>query len=168
MKFLFFVLIPLTGFSQNSEIESLVQSIVENEIPVDYEYLNLVDSSFIIQPNFPFFEDEVKFQISQSDISDLNSDEFFQNKKDTILNWNNFQIENVKIKSKNQLPNFHINTYILIPFKTEKSKLDSLNLNKKENEIIVPIRKFWSKKRIQKEIQKVRYKQFENLPKEDS
>ena len=167
MKYLLFLIIPISVFSQNSDIERLVNQLVKDEIPTNFSYFNLVDSSFIIQANFPFFEDEVKFQISQSDIRDLNSSEFFQNRKDTILNWNNFQIENVKIKKEHEFPNFHIDSYILIPLKTEKSKLDSLNQNKKENEIIVPIRKFWSKKRINKEIQKNKYRQFENLPKED-
>lgn len=59
MKYLFFLMLPLGVFSQDLEIEKLVNQLVQDVIPADFEYFNLVDSSFAGHQN-PWLKDEIK------------------------------------------------------------------------------------------------------------
>lgn len=164
MKFIFLLLFPTILFSQNSEIEKLLNSIVEDEIPKQFSYFNLVDSSFIFQVRFPHFENDLKEIIYEYKIQDLDYNEFFKDRNDSILNFNNYNIEKARIYSEAKISNHFklLRKAILIPFNYPKDKLDSLNENKDFGEVIVPVRKNWNEKKINKKVDKA-WNEYEKL-----
>lgn len=162
MKYLFFLILPLGVFSQNLEIEKLVNQLVEDEIPADFEYFNLVDSSFAGLQD-PWLKDEIKEVAIEFNLTDLNPEDFLIHPKDSVLNWNDYKIEKARINSYNKIPKlfFNLYRYIIVNDKISKAELDSLYQNKNENEFIVPVKNHWGKKRIRKETEKIK-RDYEN------
>jgi len=143
-------------FSQNNEIEELVNKASEIVVPKDFKYYNLVDSSFVLDidrlaNSNPLLEKFIKnnpdFKLSE-----------FPSLSNGLgkLNWNNYKIEKAHLYSYNDIPKFatHLKLVTIISDKTSKSELDSLNRIKKYNEVIVPVKERWSKKRVEKEVEK--------------
>lgn len=169
MKYLFFLILPLGVFSQDLEIEKLVNQLVQDEIPADFEYFNLVDSSFAGHQN-PWLKDEIKEVAIEFNLTDLNPEDFLIHPKDSVLNWNDYKIEKTRINSYNKIPKLYFNLYryIIVNDKISKTELDSLYRNKKENEFIVPVKNHWGKRRIRKEAEKTKRDYQNFLQKEDA
>lgn len=163
MKFIFLLLFPTILFSQNSEIEKLINSIVEDEIPKQFSYFNLVDSSFTFQVFFPHFEEDLKEIISDYKIQDLDYNDFFQDRKDSVINFDYLNIDKARIYNEETIPHHFklIKKTTLVPFNYPKDRLDNLNENKYFDELIVPVRKNWSKKKINKKVDKA-WKDYEH------
>lgn len=141
---------------QNIEIQKLVNEVSKVVVPKDFRFYNLVDSSFILDimhliPYNPEFEkftkDNPAFKLS--DFSSA-TNELGQ------IDWNNYKINGAHLYPYNDVPKFatHLRLTTILSHKISKLELDSLNHFKKYNEIIVPIKKWWSKKRIEKEVEK--------------
>lgn len=158
MKYLFFLILPLGVFSQNLEIEKLVNQLVQDEIPADFEYFNLEDSSFNYSSVSPYdwFKKELKEIILEKQIKNLKVDDFSENKSDTKINWDQYNIERAKVNSFDNIPKFYSGyfTITFVPFDTPKVKLDSLYQYLNSVEIYVPVKRHWGYKRQNKEIKK--------------
>lgn len=168
MKYLFFLILPLGVFSQDLEIEKLVNQLVQDEIPADFEYFNLVDSSFVGHQN-PWLKDEIKETAIEFNLKDLNPEDFLIHPKDSVLNWNDFKIEKARINSYDKILKLHSNLYslMIVNDKISKAELDSLYQNKNENEFIAPVKNHWGKRRIRKEAEKTKRDYQNSLRKED-
>lgn len=148
-----FLSLSIICYSENNEIEKLINKAAEIVVPKDFKYYNLVDSSFVLNVNHltrynPLLEKFIKnnpdFMLSEF-LSSSNSVE--------KVDWNNFKIEKAHLYSYEDIPKFetHFKIVTIIPTNTSQHILDSLNSIKKYNEVIVPVKKWWSKKRIEKE-----------------
>lgn len=141
---------------QNIEIEKLVNEVSKIVIPKDFRFYNLVDSSFILDINRvisynsqleKFIEKESDFKLSEFLSASNNLGE---------INWHNYKIDGAHLYPYNDIPKFttHLRLTTIISSEISKFELDSLNHTKKYNEIIVPVKKWWSQKRIDKEVEK--------------
>ncbi|MNK59714.1 hypothetical protein D3C87_788320 [compost metagenome] len=157
-------------FGQNSETEKLVNAVVNDIIPKDYQYFNLIDSSFIYNRDYHLEDDELEYLTKEYPDFDFNKtiDKNRANKE--ILNWKNFKILKAKLYNFENLPEYR--TYnkhtVLIPFSESKITIDSLIKNKKKYELIFVYKKYWSKKKLKKEIDKAWKKRTDNIIKENS
>ncbi|PXV68068.1 hypothetical protein CLV62_10299 [Dysgonomonas alginatilytica] len=153
---LIFLSYSIFSFSQNSEIEKLVNVAYKTIVPKNFKYYNLIDSSFILDLKRTISCNPQLEKFIQAN-PDFKLSEFLSssNSLDRI-SWYNYKIEGANLYSYNDIPKFatHLQIVNLIPFKTSKSVLDSLNHNKKHNEVIVPVKRWWSKSRIEKETKK--------------
>lgn len=142
-------------FGQNSETEKLVNAVVNDIIPKDYQYFNLIDSSFIDHRTY-LAEEDVDYL--KKEYSDLDFDNIIDKNKTNkeILNWKNFKIEKARLYDFANIPEYHsYNQYsYLVPYNTPQNKFDSLVNNRKKNQLIIRYKKTWSKKRIEKETNK--------------
>lgn len=139
-------------FGQNDRIEQLINEVSEAVVPKDFNYFNLVDSSFAIDmKHLTFFNSRLKTFVENNPEFKLSA----SNGSDTI-NWRNYKITRAHIYAYDDIPKFatHSRTVHLIPFNTPKAEVDSLNRNKKYNEVFVPVKKRWSESRIEKEVEK--------------
>lgn len=154
--FLFLCSFTFLCLGQNLEIEKLVNEASKTVVPKDFRFYNLVDSSFILNINHltsynpqleKFIKNNPDFKLSEFLAASNNL------KK---MNWHDYKINGAHLYSYNDIPKFatHLQLTTIIPYKISKSELDSLNNNKKYNEVIVPVKKWWSKKKIKKEVQK--------------
>ncbi|NDV47212.1 hypothetical protein D0T49_09160 [Paludibacter sp. 221] len=157
-KLIIFIFLSYTilSFSQNNEIEKLVNKASGIVVPKDFKYYNLLDSSFVLDVNRlinynPLFEKFIKNNTDFKLFEFLSSFDSLEK-----ISWSNYKIEKAHLYSYDNIPKFatHSKLVTIISYKTSKSELDSLNRIKKYNEIIVPVKKWWPKKRIEKEIDK--------------
>lgn len=144
-------------FGQKAKIESLVNQAYKEIVPNNFEYYNLIDTSFVTRFDKYSFE---KYELDSllQKYSDFPIDIFIQKEKDNLfLNWATYNLDKAKVYSYENIPKFESQVRFnrLIPFNTSQQTIDSLKKTKKYNEVIIPIKKHWSKKRIDKEIKKV-------------
>lgn len=142
---------------QSLEIEKLVNEASKKVVPKDFRFYNLVDSSFILDINrlISSFNPQLEKFIKNN--PDFKLSEFLSASYDLgKIDWHNYKINGVHLYPYNDIPKFatHLQLVTIISYKISKSKLDSLNHCKKYNEVIVPVKKWWSKKKIKKEVEK--------------
>lgn len=163
------ILFPIFSFGQKNNIEILINQIYTDVVPENFEYYNLVDSSFTMDFNkYSILPEELTFL--KTEYKDFPYEEFIQNNKiSSIINWRDYHLEKAKIYSIDSIPKFQTQMQLtqFVPYKINQDKLDSLNRTKKYYEVIVPIKKNWSNKKIEKEIEKawkarVKYVKVEN------
>lgn len=157
------------SFGQNKEVENFINQAYLQIVPANYEYYNLIDSSFATE-----FDN---YSIEKNDLNQLLKDypdfpmTYFLQKgnESNILNWNNYHLDKAKVYSQKSIPKFESQSRInkLIPFKTSRQKLDSLEKTKEYYEAIVPIKHSWSDKRRNKEIKKAWTKYSNSIKTED-
>ena len=158
MRNCFYLLLLLSclSFGQAKEnIEELINIAYKEIVPADYNYFNLVDSSSVMKLNkydLDFREHKKFFEENP----DFNPEEFIT--KATIaqrLNWKDYIIEKAVIKAYKDFPRYayHVRVSGLVPFNTPQRVIDSLKSNKRYD-IVVPVKKSWTKKRIEKETEK--------------
>lgn len=143
-------------YGQKSEIENLINQASKKVVPTNFEYYNLIDSSFISNFGEHSLEPR-KLKELLKEHPDFPLEKFIKTQKDRyILNWADFNLKNAKIYPYATIPKFESQIRIvqLRPFNTPKPLLDSLKKSKKYNEIIVPVKRYWSEKRINKETEK--------------
>ena len=148
--------IAFNGFSQDSEIKSLIYSVAQDCVPENYKYFNLIDSSFILYLEKSSFDrfDEIKFSNKNNDFK---LGEFVKNnKKSKQFLWEPFSIPKAIINDYKHIPKFESSTRtnILVSKRIKKSTFDSLVQNRNYNEIVVKVGKNWSSKRKKRKIDK--------------
>lgn len=145
-----------TLFGQKAAFENLINQIYTERVPENFEYYNLVDSSFVTKfDKYSLERDELSFL--QKQFSDFPYKDFIEASKNcSTINWINYDLKNAKIYSIDSVPKFEsqIRLIRVVPKKISPVELDSLNRNKKLYEVILPVKKHWSKSRIDKEVQK--------------
>lgn len=156
-------------FGQNTDFENLINQIYTDIVPKDFEYYNLVDSSFITKfDQYSLEPDELT--VIKTKYRDFPYEKFIQKSKIfEIINWKNYHLKNAKIYSIDSIPKFEsqIKSTILVPYKINQEELDSLNKVKKYYEVIVPIKKSWGRKKIDKEIEKTWDERSKNVKAEN-
>lgn len=166
--FIFFIL-SISCLSQTLEIEKLVNKASTIVVPNDFKYFNLVDSSFIL---------DIKCLISYNpqiqkfikDNPDFKSAEFLSTSNNLEKkHWHSYKINRVHLYPYNDIPKFttHLRIIKEVPYKTPKSELDSLSRTKEYNQVIVPVKKWWSKKRGNREIEEKWAERHNNTKLED-
>lgn len=156
-KLILFIFLFYSTFclGQRLEIEKLVNEASKIVVPNEFKYYNLVDSSFILDikrltsynPQLEkFIKDNPDFKLAEF-LSASNDLEKFD--------WHNYKINRAHLYSYNNIPRFatHSRLSTIISYKISKYELDSLSHTKKYNEVIVPVKKWWSKKRIEQEVE---------------
>lgn len=141
---------------QNIEIEKLVNEVSKIVIPKDFRFYNLVDSSFILDINrITSYNSQLEKFIKKH--PDFKLSEFLSASNNLEkINWHNYKIDGAHLYSYNDIPKFatHLRLTTIISYEISKFELDSLNHTKKYNEIIVPVKRWWSQKRIDREVNK--------------
>ena len=149
-------LISNISFGQKADFENLIHQIYKDRVPENFKYYNLVDSSFVTKfDKYSLEHDEISFL--QKHYSDFPYEELINASNNCyVINWKNYELKNAKIYSIDSIPKFESQISInrIVPYKINQVEFDSLNRNKKFYEVIVPVKKFWSKKRIDREIHK--------------
>lgn len=163
------LLSTLICFSQDKkEIEELMNVAYKEIVQSNYTYFNLIDSSQTIllkQSDFDRFDKT--FWI---DSPDFDKKEFIAKAASAQkINWRDYKIEKAVVYSFEAVPKYATSTGFtrIIEFNTPKEVIDSLEQNKAYYEIIVPVKKSWSEKRIQKEINNKWKEHYKNMPSED-
>jgi hypothetical protein len=157
------------SFGQTKEIENFINQAYQQIVPSNYAYYNLVDSSYATEFDKYSLEQDELNQILK-DNPDFPINYFLQNGNEiNILNWNNYHLEKAQVYSLKSIPKFagQIRINHLVPFKTPKQKLDSLEKAKNYNEVIVPVKSSWGDKRKNKEIKKAWIKYSNSIRTED-
>lgn len=155
--FIFLFCFTVLCLGQNIEIEKLVNKASKKVVPKDFRFYNLVDSSFILDINHLISSRNPLLKKFVKDNPDFNLSEFLSASSDLEkIDWHNYKLNGVHLYSYNDIPKFatHFRLTTVIPHKISKYELDSLNHTKKYNEVIVPVKKWWSEKRIEKEVEK--------------
>ena len=167
----FIVLLGSIGFSQNSEIKSLMKNAAASVVPQNFKYFHLVDSSFPTE-----FDDKsmsaMESEKLTKDFPDFPYEEFLSlAKSDTsFINWNDFELQNAKIHPYQNIPAFNnlIRNYQLVPYDISKRELDEINKNKQSDVAVVRVKKQWDEKRVQQECQHVYNEKSKSIKKEDA
>lgn len=145
-------------FGQSREIEKLANEAAKTIVPKDFRYFNLVDSSFIMKIKHSTLSNyNPKLDEFIKDNPDFNVQEILSlSEKAERISWHNYKIDRAILYQYNNIPKFatHLRIIHEIPFETSQFIQDSLNQNKKYNEVILPVKKSWSKKRRNKEANK--------------
>ncbi len=156
-------------FGQKIDFANFINQIYTERVPNNFEYYNLIDSSFITEfDKYSLEYDELIF--IQKQYKDFPYEEFISASKNClIINWNNYELNNAKVYSKNSIPKFEnkIRLNRLVQYTIKQKELDSLNRTKEFYEVIIPIKSHWSKKRIDKEIQKTWDKYLKSIKTEN-
>ena len=162
---LFFLFSSIVCIGQSADIEALINVAYKEIVPQTFVYFNLVDSSFVMKfdkykmdyremEHKAFFKVNPEFNVSEFVALSLHA------KK---INWKNYSIENAAIYSYDSIPKFPEQVRITryVTYDIQANLLDSLQKAKKYDEIIVPVKKFWGKKKI-KEATETAWKEYEN------
>ena len=157
------------SFGQNADFENLINQIYKDQVPENFEYYNLVDSSFVTKfDKYSLELDEISFL--QKHYSDFPYEELINASNNCyVISWNNYDLKNAKIYSIDSIPKFEsqFRINIIVPYKISQVEFDSLNRKKKNYEVIVPVKKYWSEKRIDREIHKAWEKYSNSIEKEN-
>lgn len=170
-RFIFISFIFITQFSfGQKEIEDFINE-VYHKVSIDstLNYYNLADSSSLISLKDTLF-DLMELMHFQKQHPDFPLEEFIaESRKAKMVDWNNFQLKKAKIAPIDQLPKTLAasNHVVLVRHTIKKSILDSLNQVKAYNKYYIPIRKTWSSKRIQREIDQTIKTIKDKIPLED-
>lgn len=148
---IFSIFFNLNLFGQKSDIECLINQIVKDEVPENFEYYFLVPRSLEQQK----IDDSLQnYQIREFKMvdKDFPNDLIYTESKETI-NWRNYDLNNAIY-----VPDEYNYSHTLSPPKTKKvrfvkyninqKKYDSLVKNKEPYTLIVKKKWLWSKKRI--------------------
>lgn len=156
-------------FGQNSETEKLVNSVVNDIIPKENQYFNLIDSSFIYNRYYHLGDDELEYFKKEYPNFDFNDIIATNRGKKEVLSWKNFKIEKARLYDFANIPEYYSYTQhsYLIPYNIPKNKFDSLVKNKMKNQLIIRYKKNWSKKRIEKVTDKAWKKHNNNITREN-
>lgn len=154
--------LPLTVMAQDTLIMGLACQVLKDNVKKEMRYFYLIDSSFTAKIDKYDFR-EIKMNHRQLTDSDLPID--IKVTDSTIINWCDYDFENAKCIAFQDLPKFpgyNWRRNILVSYSKYKDErvLDSLN-NLKRNELYIPVKRFWTNKRIQKEISKA-WERFES------
>ncbi|GAB2811151.1 hypothetical protein [Ferruginibacter profundus] len=142
-------------FAQKEEIESVMNVAYKEIVPAGFEYFNLIDSS--IDHTFPFCIslpdtlDDKAFFINNPG---FRISEFLQIQFPGRLNWKDYAIEKSRIFDYKSIPKFESQIRInhLVPFNTPKEKVALMEENRAFNEIILPVKKHWGRKKTAKKL----------------
>lgn len=159
------------GFSQKSEIKSLINEASSLVVPQNFKYFHLVDSSFPTEFN--------QNSLSQNEAEELKlkfpdfpSEEFsgLAKSDNSFIDWNDFEIQNAKIHPYQSIPQFQnlIRNYQLVPYDISQKELDNLNSNKQSDVLLVRVKKQWDQQRIDKECQDAYNRNSKRINKEDA
>jgi hypothetical protein len=156
-------------FGQKTEIENLVNQAYKEVVPNNYEYYNLVDSSFVTYVDEYCFGPDELYSLLKN-YPNFPVDSFIQKSKDCmILNWKNYSLIKAKISQYASIPKIQSQSKIirLVPFNTSDQSIDSLKKTNKFIEMVTPVKKHWSKNRLNKEIAKAWAKYYNSIKAED-
>lgn len=143
--------------AQNREFETLVNQVYMRIVPGNFSYYNLIDSSETIDHRLRQFErNELESLVQQH--PDFPASYFIQQVKldTTRISWRDYHLRNARVYSYAQIPRFPLGTRItrIMPFRASKAERDIIVGTKEYNEIFVPVKARWSKKRIQRKCKK--------------
>jgi len=167
--FVIIVFFSVNLFGQDKkQIEEFINQIATQIVPKEFEYYNLLDSSIVIH-YFDRVINEVKANSDQSYFKSLSLEEMdklleirnyvglkeyrdFISQKNTIkndsliVNWNDYNLQNAHIYSKDNLPNkvlvAHLEHRYITRFSSYK-KAENLKSNLQSNELLVPMKHWW-------------------------
>jgi hypothetical protein len=110
MQKLLFILITFLfsniTFGQNADIENLINQIYKDRVPENFEYYNLVDSSFVTKFD-KYSLNQYELSFIQKQFLDFPYEDFIEASKNcSTVNWNNYDLKNAKIYSKDSIPTF--------------------------------------------------------------
>lgn len=170
IRTIIFLCIPLFCIAQHSETELLLNVACKNVVPKEFHYFNMVDSSFVMDfDKYSLDVRERENKIFLDDNPEFNPEEFIAlANKAKPQSWEGLKIENAVLYSKNTIPRFptwHRNTR-LIPYNTPKRTLDSLEQNKKYDELIIRVKESWSQKKIDRVTNKAWRNYYDTIPPE--
>lgn len=164
-----FSLLSAFAFGQNKEVGNLIGQVYQQVVPSNFNYYNLVDSSFVTKfDKYSLDKNELKDLLKSN--PDFPYDNFVLKCKDSgLISWAVYDLEKAKIYSYTSIPKFasQIRINRIVPYKTSQQSLDSLEKLKKYNEVIVPAKSTWSDKRRSKEIEKAWVKYSDSKRPED-
>lgn len=155
-------LLPLTAIAQDTLIIGLARQVLKDNVKKEMRYFYLVDSSFITKINN---YDAKRIKNDHLHLRNIDLPVDLKVTDSTIIKWCDYSFENAKCVPYKDLPKFpggNWRSTISVPynkFKDEKV-LDSLN-HLRRNEIYVPVKWYWTNKKIQKEIAKA-WERFES------
>lgn len=151
-----FTVFSTFSFGQNEQVESFINQAYKQIVPLSFDYYNLVDSSFVTEfDKYSLEKDELKDLLQNN--PDFPYESFIQKSKNSVLlSWTDYKLTKAKVYSYKAVPKFSSQIRInrLVPFNTSQKSLDSLNMTRKYNEVIVPVKKSWGVKRRNKEIKR--------------
>ncbi len=147
--------------AQDTLIMGFARQVLKDNVKKEMRYFYLVDSSFITKiSKYDLREIKMNQRLTDADLPiDIKVTD------STIINWCDYSFEDAKCipyKALPKFPGYSWRSNILVAhnkYKDEKV-LDSLN-HLKRNEIYIPIKWYWTNKRIGKEISKA-WKRFES------
>ena len=158
-------LIPLlfftcSFFAQKNEVKSLLEACIKDVVPSDFEYFNLVDSSFTMELD-KYSLNDIDDKSFLNEHQDFELLQFLENLKSTKkLNWNSFNLPNAKIYSIDSIPKF-----------SENLRTNVIIINENNSEIVVDfinhkqLRLVTGKSKTKKEIDEAIVKAWENFDK---
>ena len=147
-------------FAQNNEVKSLLEACIKDVVPSDFEYFNLVDSSFTMELDKYSLNDidDRKFLNEYQDFELL---QFLDDLKSTKkLNWNSFNLPNAKTYSIDSIPKF-----------SENLRTNVIVINENNSKIVVDfinhrqLRLVTGKSKTKKEIDEAIVQAWENFDK---
>lgn len=159
---LFFLLFAFYN-GQNNDIRNLVNTALNDLVPKDYKYYNLIDSSFIYND---YYIEENELEIIKKENHDFNFEELATKNKgeQQLLSWGDFNLDKAHIHTFKSLPEYETYTRVtnLIPFNSPKKIYDSI-VNNKKNQLVIKYKDSWSKRQTQKKIDKAWKKHFNKI-----
>lgn len=157
-------------FGQKSEIESVVNSALPMVVSENFQYFNLLDSGLNTEFDSNIM-DRKEAESLQSQFPDFNYEEFLSlaQNDSAIVDWNDFDIKNAKVYAYEDIPAFKnvVRNYHLVSSDISKDDIQRLIQNKHAQELIVPVKKTWNQKRIQKECESTYSKLTKSIKPED-
>lgn len=142
-------------YGQNNDIRNLVNTALNDVVPKDYEYYNLIDSSFIYNH---YYIDDDELENIKKENPDFNFEELIIKNKDNqqLLSLRDFNLEKAHIHTFQSLPEYETYTRVtnLVPFSSPKNVYDSIIKNKQKNQLVIKYKHSWSKKQTQRKIDK--------------
>lgn len=161
-----------SALAQSTDIGKFINDMDTIFIPSDFQYFNLLDSSY--RPQFDKFTIPIKDESAEqfvSESNDFNMDEFIQKAKNApILNWVDYKIENARIYSYKDIPKNKWDVFLTAIYAYDhiysRKKFDSIR-NSHPNSIYIRVCRNWSKDKINGQVKKARKKWEASTPKED-
>lgn len=158
-----------TTSAQHKIIEDFINQAAREIVPANFNYYNLVDSSFIIKFNQYSFEPDDHKQIL-AQYPDFPLDSFLtQVGKSTLINWKDFDLSKAKLYSRQTVPKLEtgIRVFKTVSYDTPKKIIDSLNNLKPHTALTVPVKKHWNNERIDQACDKAYEQYIKRVPREE-
>ncbi|QEE49940.1 hypothetical protein FUA48_10215 [Flavobacterium alkalisoli] len=151
------ILLSLTVKAQENknDIENLINQVMDSLIPQEREYFLLRDESSVIKFKKSYYEYYVKYEFKPHIIQDFPV-EILLASDSTEIKWYDYNIKRARrydpenAKRYNWNGNFVIHT--LVPYNTPEKIIDSILF--KTDKIPIRVKRHWSEKKIDKEIEK--------------